>query len=332
MTFKSRARQVWMANLIAKQRTTETTSKTHQGTNEKRDNIPLSTNGIPRPPSVKRRGTPEIFPMSSEMKKTLLMLGNLDLLPLEERPHEQITTSEGETKSSLSKFRLKTKQKIIQPQRFLRGVRTGSVKKQSSPVKEETLTDDSIVTTDDLINTKAGSLGESKQENTSIGINKKAFLSEENEDCSMQETYRKRQMKTARVVSSANFPSVKRDAWSKSFQKYQAVYAIANSPIKANRRFDSKRTRKIHLSSKTWQPETDFQLIPVLPMRRAISMGIENTTSPEYDSIDNVDIMRDGKTIDEITTDIQLRCSKWFEFRQKILKQRYMKQRRQSCV
>ena len=76
---------------------------------------------------MKRRGTPELFPMSEEMKQTVISLGRLDLLPGEERKLREDSVDEDtrtEKSRASCKFREKTRQRIIHPQRFIRNVRS----------------------------------------------------------------------------------------------------------------------------------------------------------------------------------------------------------------
>lgn len=309
-SFKSTARQVWMANLLKKKKTTESIKPVENI--EKKD---VNTELNARPPSVKRKGTPEIFPMSSEMKKTLLLLGNLDLLPEDERQQQQTAINGGE---KTSKFRLKTRNKIIHPQRFLRGVRNVVNDKQCT-VKEEIVDDDKLTSSKDIIESETGIVDNGKHhDNTSENH---VHLSDEEE---VESTDRKingeKTNKSARDISKIHPEKRISNGWNNSFRKYQAVYTIANPTSKTNstREFDVRTPRKLHRSSKTWQVHEDIAARNY-PIRRVFSLGLETSIGDDLSS-DNG--MNEGRTVEEIANDIQFRCSKWFEFRQKIMKQR----------
>lgn len=319
-SFKRTARQVWMANLLAKQRTTELTIKPAENIENKELNVEVSA----RPPSVKRKGTPEIFPMSIEMRRTILLLGNLDLLPEEERFQQTDHTE----RQKMNKFKLTTRQRIIQPQRFLRGMKNVTDKKLTSPKEEACINDDNLFVEQDKISEETGFVDNDEQHDN-------AFEKSENENPSLEKEEmngaekmegNSKRNKPSRVSSSHGHKKSSKNAWSKSMKIYQSVYTLSNPTRRTNfnRNYSNLRTptaRKYHCPSKSWQADESLELRN-FPIRRAFSLGAGKAPITEEQLNNDGDITREGRTVGEIADDIQLRCSKWFEFRQKILKHR----------
>lgn len=128
--FRKVARQVMLANMFTRRKLnvqSQTFAKKAAGRGERLATMKTQRkHGGPilelKPP-LKRRGTPELFPMSDEMKQTVISLGKMDLLPSKERqkiPEEALM----EKSRKGSKFRDKTRQRIVHPQRFIRNIRS----------------------------------------------------------------------------------------------------------------------------------------------------------------------------------------------------------------
>lgn len=128
--FRKVARQVMLANMFTRRKLnvqSQTFAKKAAGRGERLATMKTQRkHGGPilelKPP-LKRRGTPELFPMSDEMKQTVISLGKMDLLPSKERqksPEEALM----EKSRKGSKFRDKTRRRIVHPQRFIRNIRS----------------------------------------------------------------------------------------------------------------------------------------------------------------------------------------------------------------
>lgn len=126
LNFRKVARQVMLANTFTRKQPnvqSVMSAKMAAGVERHaRTKTERTHSTIVEKPPLQRRGTPELFPMSEEMKQTVISLGKLDLLPDEERKNRE---DEARLKKSRagSKFRDKTRQRIIHPQRFIRNVR-----------------------------------------------------------------------------------------------------------------------------------------------------------------------------------------------------------------
>lgn len=135
LNFRKVARQVMLANMFTRRsvrshyrRSVMSCKSTAAVPNQMhaRNRERKQSNMTEKPP-IQRRGTPDLFPMSEEMKQTIISLGRLDLLPDEERKERGDSNDEDfrvEKSRAGCKFRDKTKQKIIHPQRFIRNVRS----------------------------------------------------------------------------------------------------------------------------------------------------------------------------------------------------------------
>jgi len=128
LNFRKVARQVMLANMFTRTRPNaqSVTAKMAAGL-ERRPRAGTKTERkqgtMEEKSPLKRRGTPELFPMSEEMRQTVISLGKMDLLPDEDRESVEDDVRVGKTRTG-SKFRDKTRQRIIHPQRFLRNVRS----------------------------------------------------------------------------------------------------------------------------------------------------------------------------------------------------------------
>ena len=129
LNFRKVARQVMLANMFTRRRPnvqSQMSAKKAAGAEPGfvGNRIPRKNRTIPEKPPLNRRGTPELFPMSDEMKQTVISLGKLDLLPDGKRESHMAAETKLEKLRTGSKFRDKTRQRIIHPQRFIRNVRS----------------------------------------------------------------------------------------------------------------------------------------------------------------------------------------------------------------
>ncbi|XP_031569121.1 uncharacterized protein LOC116303680 [Actinia tenebrosa] len=330
-TFRKTARQIWIANSISKHHVgVESYSKSSEGNQKTLNSTTLETNASSpsRPPSVQRRGTPDIFPMSSEMRKTLVLLGNLDLLPEEERKRQDELV-QAEKNKKLKSFRQRAQMRVIQPQRFIRSFRNGGIRKNAEKNANE-LENINTTAVESLINSRAS--------NDTSSLCAKAEEMEKNNDeikleniSSDDEDDGSERQKTKRdslffTPSPREQERSSKDPWRKAIKRHQHVQVVPNpsNPFFVRKRFNQT---KREFFSKSWQPNSNFhEKFPSI--KRTYSLGSPRTLSTEPTDL-NIDLddytepINDGKTIDEITNDIQERCSKWFEFRQKILTKSY---------
>lgn len=325
-TFRNAARQVWIANSFSKHHVgVEPYSKTSEG-NQKMLNVstPETIPSSPsRPPSVKRRGTPDIFPMSSEMRKTLVLLGNLDLLPEDEK-QRQDELIQAEKKKKLKSFRQRAQMRVIQPQRFLRSFRSGgkNVEKNTSELENINSTPESLINSRAGNNTSSLCAKDEQMEKNNDLIKLENISSDDEDDgCKHQEA------KKEQLCSSSLRREQKRslkNPWQKAIRRHQHGQVLPNpsNPFLVRKRF--YQAKREHSKSCT-QPRLNEKFPSI---KRAYSLGSPRTFSSEPSDLninidDYTEPINGGKTIDEITNDIQERCSKWFEFRQKILTKSY---------
>jgi hypothetical protein len=342
-TFRNAARQVWIANSFSKH---QVGVEPHLKSNE--DSQQTASNKISeafasspsRPQSVKRKGTPEIFPMSSEMRKTLVLLGNLDFVPEDERQKQEALEKPVKQKKT-SSFRQRTQLRIIQPQRFIRSVRMSTVKnvsEKSLDGKGKTRESESIRTTaDSLINSRAsnntgalcaGKEFEKEENNNETRMKLENLSAEDEVDGNEQKTIKKNVEKEPSTLDLPvrNPRGNNRNSWRRSIKKYQHGEITPNpsNPFYLRKRFSAPKRGKVHLS-RSWQSSTNIpERLPI--MRRAVSLSSPRSFTSDVSELSELrtdytnNALKDGKSIDELTSDIQERCSKWFEFRQKIMK------------
>lgn len=141
LNFRQVARQVMLANMFTRIQNDAKSQTRAKIPAEGGASVPVYTRThdlFEEKPALKRRGIPQLFPMSEEMKQTIIALGKLDLLPDEGRQDwEDDASSVAKTRQS-SKFRDKTRSRIIQPQRFIRNVRS-SLNNSKRVIKEDEL-------------------------------------------------------------------------------------------------------------------------------------------------------------------------------------------------
>lgn len=152
LNFRSVARQVMLANMFTRRTANGhyvKSASSFKSAAVPQDQVPhrLATkrerkhsNNMAEKPPMKRRGTPELFPMSEEMKQTVISLGKLDLLPSEVRKVRGDSVDEDSrvVKSQASyKFREKTRKRVIHPQRFIRNVRSSLINSKRIPENTE---------------------------------------------------------------------------------------------------------------------------------------------------------------------------------------------------
>ena len=133
LNFRRVARQVMLTNVFTRRKTfAESSSITKRASSTDGRSIMKTRHKdgeeSDKKSSIKRQGTPELFPMSEEMKQTVVSLGFLDLLPEEDNQlHAASQRKDGRSARNGSKFLERTKQKVIYPQRFIRSVRSSLV-------------------------------------------------------------------------------------------------------------------------------------------------------------------------------------------------------------
>ena len=128
LNFRKAARQVMLANMFTRMRpkAQSLTCAKMAGGDERRVRNKTErkcTSSVEEKPPLKRRGTPELFPMSEEMRQTVISLGKLDLLPDEEEKCGEPGAIVVKTRAG-TKFRDKTRKRVIHPQRFIRNVQS----------------------------------------------------------------------------------------------------------------------------------------------------------------------------------------------------------------
>ena len=86
LDFRQVARQVMLANMFTKIQTNAKAQVRAKMPAEGGEGSTIAkTKELLDEKPLRRRGTPELFPMSEEMRQTIIALGKLDLLPDEEK-------------------------------------------------------------------------------------------------------------------------------------------------------------------------------------------------------------------------------------------------------
>lgn len=154
LNFRKVARQVMLANMFTRRRqlhdvkTVSSSKNTTAGHRVPAKRERIHNNSATEKPPMKRRGTPELFPMSEEMKQTVISLGRLDLLPEERKARGNSFGEESQVEKSRvsGKFREKTRRRIIQPQRFIRNVQSSIINSKKILEDREEIEHDDIST------------------------------------------------------------------------------------------------------------------------------------------------------------------------------------------
>lgn len=139
LNFRHVARQVMLANMFTKIQTNAKAQVRAKMPAEggERSTIAKTQELLLDEKPLRRRGTPELFPMSEEMRQAVIALGKLDLLPDEEKVSLEDDKSSVANTRERNKFRDQTHRRIINPQRFIRNVRS-SLNNKSSFIREKT--------------------------------------------------------------------------------------------------------------------------------------------------------------------------------------------------
>ncbi|XP_032235042.1 uncharacterized protein LOC116616929 [Nematostella vectensis] len=302
-SFRDVARQVLIANSFTRRKTPSTTSSL---ASSKRNNGKEKTNEVIRPPSVKRRGTPEIFPMSSEMKKTLLLLGKMDLLPEEE---------EKKHKSATTKFRQKTRMRVINPQRFIRSMKSSDnnnnavTRNSSEKIEEESENfQNTSLKSDAFVKAELALSGE-KSVDISVDITLDSIDVDDGDievgDNSSKQMEKRSVSPTPRVaLSRANSTQI-----ADSYRRPTAHSLAKTYPSTRNHK---PNIRDVALKLTKGSSHPAFERKRIHPQK---SMELTQENMKHSNAINH------WLSVEELTNDIQDRCSRWFEFRKRLLEQ-----------
>ena len=320
LNFRRVARQVMLANMFTRKTTTGHNLKsasTAKSAAVSQDQEPhrlvtkrerkQSSNTSEKPP-MKRRGTPELFPMSEEMKQTVISLGKLDLLPSEVRKVRGGSVDDGSRveKSRGYTFREKTRQRIIYPHRFIRNVRSSVINSKRIPENTEENCEevsDEIAKDDEKDSSKDTTEDEANNNNSNVESD--AALITRKSNCNI----------SARAQTT-NFHSTARSA------KSQHYFINKNRPIYAKRFSDlgpslTTRTRPLRIPNQsTWPREHYF---PKKTRRNTVTdkawVSNDNSFGVNVKNNDAALKTRRWKSVESLTREIEIKCLSWLENR-----------------
>lgn len=261
-----------------------------------------SSNMAEKPP-IKRRGTPELFPMSEEMKQTVISLGKLDLLPCDVRKVRGDSVDEdsrvGKSRASYT-FREKTRQRIIYPHRFIRNVRSSLINSKQIPEN----TEENCEEVDEIAKDDENDTTEDNSNNSNSNEESDAALITRKSNCNIVSR-----------AQTANFHSTAKSAKNQhySINKNRPVYAtrfsdlgpltirprplrIPSQDIWSREQYFSKKARRNTVTDKAWDSNDN-------------SFGANDKNNDEALKT------RRWKSVESLTREIEIKCLSWLENR-----------------
>lgn len=316
LNFRKAARQVMLANMFTRMRPKAqslTCAKMAAGDERRVGNKTerKRTSSVEEKPPLKRRGTPELFPMSEEMRQTVISLGKLDLLPEEGEKYRASGTILVKTRAG-NKFRDKTRKRIIHPQRFIRNVQSSMDNSQK------------IILENDVhyekLNEEDNDCKESRED-------KEKCFSNELSDGVCVNT--KTNCKVLSRESSTHFHSEAKSAKGQYFPLIRRpLYATRCSDLRAISTRPTVRLRRIR-SQGTWPTVSvisDARISSTGTQRsrrngrdtvKAWAEGSEISRSTEESDKNSNEtaITRRWKSVESLTREIEEKCLSWLENR-----------------
>ena len=329
LNFRRVARQVMLANMFTRKTTNGHYVKSSSSSKSEavsQDQVPhrlvtkrerKQSSNVAEIPPMKRRETPELFPMSEEMKQTVISLGKLDLLPSEVRKVRGDSVCENsrvELRTSY-KFREKTKQRIIHPQRFIRNVRSSLINSKRIPenTEEENCEEEIDEIAKDV-------------ENRASTTDDKANNSNSTEESDAALIARKSNCNILLRPQTTNLPHLTAKS-----AKNRHYTLNNNRPIYATRFSDlgPLTTRKpVRIPSQGIWPKTAFEstrmqtrenYFPKKAMRNTVTgkAWVANENPSEDNDKNNEEALktRRWKSVESLTREIEIKCLSWLENR-----------------
>lgn len=315
LNFRRVARQVMLANMFTRKTTNSHYTKSASSAKSaavSQDQAPHrlvtkrerkhSSNMAEKPP-MKRRGTPELFPMSEEMKQTVISLGKLDLLSSEVRKVRGDSVDEDsrvEKSRASYTFREKTRQRIIYPHRFIRNVRSSLINSKRIPEN----TEENCEEVDEIAKDAENDTNKDKaNNNNSIEDNDAALIT------------RKSNCNILSRAQTRNFHSTAKSAQNQhySINKNRPVYATRFSDLGPL----TTRPRPLGIPSQgMWPREHHF---PKKARRNTVTdkawVSNENSSGENDKTNDDALKTRRWKSVESLTREIEIKCLSWLENR-----------------
>lgn len=332
LNFRRVARQVMLANMFTRKTTNGHYVKStlsSKRTAISQDQVPhrlvtkrerKHSNNMAENPSLKRRGTPELFPMSEEMKQIVISLGKLDLLPSEVRKargDSLVEDSHAVEKSQASyKFREKTRQRIIHPQRFIRNVRSSLVNSKRIPENTEEICEEDVdeIVKDDEKKHSLNDTQEDKANYSNSNEKRDGVLVRTKSDCNILSRPQTTNFHlTAKSTKNKHYSfNNNRPVYNSRFSDLgplparrplrmpgQGVWpqiAFESTRMQAREHYFPKKARRNTLMSKTW-------------------VANENSLQDNNKNNDETLKTKRWKSVESLTREIEVKCHSWLENR-----------------
>lgn len=330
LNFRRVARQVMLANMFTRKTTNGhcmNSASSSKSAAVSQDQVPhrlvtkrerKHSSNMAEIPPMRRPGTPELFPMSEEMKQTVISLGKLDLLPSEVRKVRGDSVDEdsrAEKSRASYKFREKTRQRIIHPQRFIRNVRSSLINSKRIPENTEENCEEEV---DEIAKDNKNHTSEDTTED-------KANYNNSTEESDATLITRKSNCNILSRPQTTNFHLTAKST------KNQHYSLNNNRPIYATRFSDlgpltTRRPLKIH-SQCVW-PKIAFDSTRMQTRenyftkkaRRNTEVGKswvanENSSGANEKNNDEALKTRRWKSVESLTREIEIKCLSWLENR-----------------
>lgn len=332
LNFRRVARQVMLANMFTRKTTnghyvksTLSSKRTAVSQNQVPHRLVTKrerkhSNNMAENPPLKRRGTPELFPMSEEMKQIVISLGKLDLLPSEVRKARGDSLDEDshavEKSQASYKFREKTRQRIIHPQRFIRNVRSSLVNSKRIPENTEEICEEEV---DEIVkdDEKKHSLNDTQEDKASYSnSNEKrdGVLVRTKSDCNILSRPQTTNFHlTAKSTKNKNYSlNNNRPVYASRFSDLgpfparrplrmpgQGVWpkiAFESTRMQAREHYFPKKARRNTFMGKTW-------------------VANENSLQDNNKNNDETLKTKRWKSVESLTREIEVKCHSWLENR-----------------
>ena len=330
LNFRRVARQVMLANVFTRKTTNGQFVKSASSSKSaavSQDQMPhrlvtererKHSSNMAKTPPMKRRGTPELFPMSEEMKQTVISLGKLDLLPSEVRKVRGDSVDEdsrGEKSRASYKFREKTRHRIIHPQRFIRNVRSSLINSKRIPENTEEDCEEEVdeIAKDDENHTSKEKREDKAKHNNSTEESDAALIA---------------RISNCNILSR---PQTSNSQLAAKSAKNQHCSLNNNRPIYVARFSDLgplTARRPLRISSQGIWPKTTFDstrmqtrehLFPKKARRNTVTgkawVANENSSDENDKNNDEALKTRRWKSVESLTREIEIKCLSWLENR-----------------
>lgn len=371
VSFKSYATHVMIANSLAKNCKRKQPRQSPNNTASTCSSVRIDSQ-VPNVTSPRRPSSAESFPMSEEMKKALVSLGKIHLLTEEDQLREEVEDEligfekaevESSNKFALSRFREKTRTRVMHPQTFIRNVRTSLDRLANQRKERQTVKG----LKDNVLNSRPASM--SHHASSGHGTRGVEVKTETRNTSRGAVTKQAIQVRTTKIKDkSGNFRVENAHQYHLRSTKRLKVSSVVHKQLQS---FDPKAKRKTACDGSFSNNASAFQLKKLHPdalidekplnkekNRGSVAKFTKKTEKPglpktgawtaefngnhtvkkdetydftkrraysaKFNTSQSAEINIRWKSVDELAADIQNKCNKWFEAREGLGESRFI--------